>query len=44
MADRRMKAETIINVHALKGACVILCAENTKSGGFINRGYKYSQL
>lgn len=42
MINRMMKAEVIIKAQALKGACVILRAENAKSGGHINRGYKYS--
>ena len=42
MTNRMMKAEVIIKDQALKGACVILRAEDAKSGGYINRGYRYS--
>lgn len=42
MTNRMMKAEVIIKDQALKGACVVLRAEDAISGGYIKRSYKYS--
>ena len=42
MTNRMIKGEVIFKDLALKGACVVLRAEDAISGGYIKRSYKYS--